>query len=281
MALVGSALAQTGYLATFETDKPMHLDVVDLRAFYYRTQLGRIVQRSLNNKIAEIWPDSRGQTVAGFGFAAPVLRPFLATARRVMCLMPDQQGVMAWPENDLNRSLLVEETFWPVQTGLIDKLIVLHGLETCDTRDALLEEIWRVLGPGGKVLFVVPNRSGLWARRARTPFGYGQPYSLAQLETQLKRNRFMPVRHLSALYAAPSHRKISIRFAKYIERFSLRVPLPFAAGVVMVEATKQVYAPNNKGLGEAVRRPLSALEGIAKPGGKPVSGLIGGSDPGG
>ncbi len=252
----------------------MHLDVIDLRAFYYRTQLGRIVQRALNHKINQIWPDSRGQTVAGFGFAAPVLRPFLETSRRVMCLMPGQQGVMAWPEGDANRSVLVEETFWPIQTGLIDKLIVLHGLETCENRDALLREMWRVLGPGGRVLFIVPNRSSLWARRDVTPFGYGQPYSLAQLEAQLKRNRFMPVRHLSGLYAAPSHRKISIRFARFIERFSLRVPLPIAAGVVMIEATKQVYAPNQRGIREAVRKPLGVLEGIAKPGGKPVSGRV-------
>lgn len=252
----------------------MHLDVVDLRAFYYRTQLGRIVQRALNHKIQQIWPDSRGQTVAGFGFAAPILRPFLARSRRVMCLMPGQQGVMAWPEGEANRSVLVEETFWPVQTGLIDRLIVLHGLETCENREALLQEIWRVLGPGGRVLFVVPNRSGLWARRDVTPFGFGQPYSFAQLESQLKANRFMPVRHLSALYAAPSHRKIAIRYARFIERFSLRFPLPFAAGVVMIEATKQVYAPNQKRLGEAVRKPLRVLEGIAKPGGKPVSGRV-------
>ena len=252
----------------------MHLDVVDLRAFYYRTQLGRIVQRALRHKINAMWPDFRGQTVAGFGFAAPVLRPFLEDARRVLCLMPGQQGVMAWPENDLNRSVLVEETFWPVQTGQLDKLVVLHGLETCDNRDALLQEIWRVLGPGGRVLFIVPNRSGLWARRDVTPFGYGQPYSVAQLENQLKKHRFMPVRHAAALYAAPSHRRLSIKFAHFIERFSLSVPLPLAAGVVMVEATKQVYAPSQRGLGEAVRKPLEVLEGIASPGGRPVSGRL-------
>ncbi|MEK6204893.1 MAG: hypothetical protein N2B02_04590, partial [Amylibacter sp.] len=92
------------------------------------------------------------------------------------------------------------------------------------------------------------------------------------LETQLKKHRFLPERQISALYAIPSHRPVGLRIAQILEGFSLKLDMPFAAGVVMVEATKQVYAPIQSGLGEAVRRPLEALEGIAKPASKPVSG---------
>lgn len=250
----------------------MHLDVIQLRAFYYRTKLGRIVQRALREEVVKLWPKTKGQTVVGYGFAAPMLRPFLTSARRVLCLMPGPQGVMAWPEGMENHSVLTQETKWPIPTGQIDKLIVLHGLETSEDSSALLDEIWRVLGPGGRVLFLVPNRSGLWARRDATPFGYGRPYSLAQLETQLQKHRFQPERHISALYAIPSHSSFGLKIAQMLEGFSLKVAMPFAAGVVMVEATKQVYAPTHLGLGAAVRKPLEALEGITKPAGKPVSG---------
>ena len=84
-------------------------------------------------------------TVAGFGFAAPLLRPFLSDARRVIGLMPSQQGVMPWPVGAPNLCALVEETHWPLAAGVVDRLIVAHGLETCDQPDALLAEIWRVL----------------------------------------------------------------------------------------------------------------------------------------
>ena len=55
----------------------MHLDVLDLRAFYYRTRLGRSAQRVLQEALRGLWPDTRGLAVVGFGFAAPMLRPFL------------------------------------------------------------------------------------------------------------------------------------------------------------------------------------------------------------
>ena len=160
----------------------MHLDVVDLRNFYYRTRLGRAAQRAIRDQVVDLWPEAKGQTVVGFGFAVPLLRPFLTQARRTIALMPGQQGVTHWPAGMENVSALCEETMWPLETGVVDKLIVMHGLETSENPSALLDECWRVLGPGGKGLFVVPNRAGIWSRTDQTPFGFGRPYSVTQLE---------------------------------------------------------------------------------------------------
>lgn len=240
----------------------MHLDVVDLRNFYYRTGLGRAAQRSIRDQVTALWPEAKGQTVAGYGFAVPLLRPYLADARRVIGLMPGPQGVMPWPAGALNVSVLCEETLWPLDTGSVDRLVVMHGLETSDNPTALLEECWRVLGPGGRVLFVVPNRAGLWSRRDATPFGFGRPYSLGQLEAQLKLNRFVPERHVAALFQPPSHRRFWLRTGPMWEKAGRRISNYYAGGVLMVEASKQIYAPTRPGLPAAVRRPLRVLEGI-------------------
>ncbi|UPH71551.1 class I SAM-dependent methyltransferase [Abyssibius alkaniclasticus] len=242
----------------------MHLDVVDLRAFYYRTKLGRAVQRDLQETIAKRWPDSRQMQVVGFGFAAPLLRPHLGTARRVLSLMPAAQGVMRWPPGDANLSTLVEETQWPLPGGSVDRIIVAHGLETCEAPEALLDEIWRVLAPGGKVMFIVPNRAGFWARRDTTPFGYGRPYSMGQLEALLRARRFQPGWHAKALYMWPSHRAFWLRTARLFGRIGRRLGLRIMAGALVVEATKQVYAPPS-GLRDAVRAPLDVLQGLARP----------------
>ena len=110
----------------------MHLDVQELRNFYYRQALGRAVQRSLRATVLKIWPDTTGQTVVGFGFAVPLLRPFLAKSRRVVALMPGPQGVIAWPSGAANHAVLTDERFWPLETGHVDRLLVLHGLEGSD-----------------------------------------------------------------------------------------------------------------------------------------------------
>ena len=243
----------------------MHLDVQDLKRFYYRTSLGRVAQRAIRDQVASFWENPKGQTIVGFGFAVPLLRPFLADARRVIGLMPGPQGVMHWPSGQDNHSVLCEETQWPLRSGQADRLVVMHGLETSENPSDLLDECWRVLGPGGRALFIVPNRAGLWSRRDATPFGYGRPYSLGQLEAQLKRHSFVPERHRAALFAPPSEKRFWLKSANAMEQVGRKVSSHFAGGVLMVEVSKQVYAPTRKGLGIDVRAPLRALEGKPVP----------------
>ncbi|MBP7242851.1 methyltransferase domain-containing protein [Amaricoccus sp.] len=250
----------------------MHLDVLDLRAFYYRTKLGRTAQRGLQDALRGLWPETRAMTVVGFGFAAPMLRPFLADARRVVALMPEQQGVMHWPVGAPNVSALVEETRWPVETGSVDRLIVAHGLETCERPDALLAEIWRVLAPQGQAVFIVPNRSGLWARREGTPFGFGRPYTFGQVEAILGRHGLVAGRHAAALYAPPSHRRFWLQTAHLWERLGRRFDPHLVAGALLVEATKQIYARPRTGAKAAILGPLGALEGLSRPAPEPVRG---------
>ncbi|WP_420863845.1 hypothetical protein [Algirhabdus cladophorae] len=247
----------------------MHLDVLDLRNFYYRSTLGRRAQSVIRGRVQQFWPKATDEFVAGFGFTVPLLRPYLSDARRIVALMPGPQGVMPWPQEGRNVSVLTEDRWWPLHHGEVDKLIVMHGLETSETPTDVLNEAARVLSPSGKVLFIVPNRAGLWARRDRTPFGYGRPYSPIQLEAQMKRHGFTTERTGSVLYQPPSHRKLWTKTAGAFE--AIGAHLPFAAGgVLMVEASKQTYAPRRPGKPAPAKKALEALEGLARPEPKPV-----------
>lgn len=243
----------------------MHLDVRDLKAFYYRSALGRAAQRAVRDRVQAFWPEADKQTVVGYGFAVPVLRPYLARARRVIALMPAPQGVMPWPSGHPNVSVLCEEAMWPLDTGVVDKLVVLHGLEVTTDVTLLLDEAYRVLGPGGRVLFVVPNRAGIWSRSDATPFGFGRPYTLGQLEALLRAHGFTTERHDAALYQPPSTRRFWLKTGPMWERTGRRMAMARAGGVLMLEASKQVPKPRRPGLGERVKKPLSVLDGLGVP----------------
>jgi len=172
---------------------------------------------------------------------------------------------MAWPAGLPNVSVLCEETRWPLATGFVDKLVLMHGLETSENPTALLEECWRVLGPGGRAAFIVPNRAGLWSRRDATPFGYGRPYSMGQLDAQLRRHGFVIETALSALYQPPSHQRIWRKAAGMLETVGRHLPVFAAGGVLMIEVSKHVAAPTRPGLPELVRRPLRVLDGLPSP----------------
>lgn len=263
----------------------MHHDVLDLRSFYYQRALGRVVQRILRDRLTAMWPPERaaGMTVAGYGFAAPMLRPYLPRARRVVALMPAQQGVMPWPAGAPNHSVLCEETAWPLETGSVDRLVVLHGLETADHAGALLAECWRVLGPGGRLTVMVPNRAGLWAQSETTPFGIGRSYTRGQLEAQARTAGFVTEAMGAAVYIPPSDRRFWLKSAQMWERTGTRIASVLIAGVVIAEFAKQVPAMIGPAHKVLVPSPLEVLGGIGRPRPAPhVSGghgMTGGNQP--
>lgn len=247
----------------------MHLDVRQLRDFYYRSQLGRAAQKGVRDRLVQRWGDVRGLTLAGYGFAVPLLRPFLTQAERIVSLMPAPQGVMHWPADGDNHSVLCEEARWPLPNDSIDRLVMMHGLETSDRPLALLDEAHRALAPHGRALFILPSRGGLWARSDATPFGFGRPYTRRQIERQLQESGFVPIGHTSALFFPPSERRFWIRSARGIERVGSKWGVERMGGVLMIEAVRRdTVAP--RGLRVTRRAPLRVLEGIPVSGAQPA-----------
>ena len=120
-------------------------------------------------------------------------------------------------------------------------MLLVHALEHSDNARLLLKEIWRVLAGGGRLLAVVPNRRGIWARLERTPLGIGHPYTAGQLSRLLRDEHFTPERTAAALFMPPTTSRVMLRAAPAWEKLGERWFTTFA-GVVLVEATKEVYA---------------------------------------
>jgi SAM-dependent methyltransferase len=221
-------------------------DIIDLRNFY-QSRGGRIAQRLLRREVRRIWPRiGPAETLLGLGYATPFLRPFLGEAGRVIAAMPAPQGGHVWPHEGPNLVTLVEEAELPYPDQSIDRLLMVHALEFAPAAQTLLRECWRVLRPSGRLVVVVPNRRGIWARVDRTPFGHGHPFSTGQLTRLLRNAMFVTGAPETALFAPPAERGLFLRLAGPIEHFGRRW-LPAVGGVVVIEAQKQVYAATPPG----------------------------------
>ena len=218
----------------------MWTDIADLRDFY-GTALGTRARELLARKIATFWPNLHGMTVLGVGFATPFLDHLQDGAARTIALMPAGQGVMPWPRHGGSLVGLCAPEALPLPDRSIDRLLLIHGLESAEHPRAVLREIWRVLADGGRVLIIAPNRHGLWCHFEHTPFGQGQPYTQRQIHRLLCDTMFTPLRTAGALYLPPVKRRWAERFAPSSERIGERIGSSLA-GVLLVEASKQIYA---------------------------------------
>ena len=229
----------------------MHTSAIDLKEFYDTVQ-GRVVQRIIRQHIRQLWPDVRGQRVVGLGYAAPYLRSFIGEAERVVALMPMQQGAVFWPADERGLVSMCDEAELPIESNSVDRLLVIHTLNSVESMHAVLQESWRILTGQGRLVLVVPNRSGIWARIDSTPFGHGTPYSSGQMRHFLKEYMFMPELTERALFFPPASSRLMLATAGAWEKIGHSLFDAFG-GVNIVEATKQLYAGTMVGAASTVK----------------------------
>jgi SAM-dependent methyltransferase len=180
------------------------------------------------------------ERLLGLGYCRPYLDKFAQDAERAFAFMPAPQGAVAWPSAESSCTALVFDEDLPLPDASIDRVLGVHAFEHAESPQNFLAEAWRILSPNGKLVLVVPNRRGVWARFDNTPFGYGRPWSRGQINKALGDAGYTVERWNEALFYPPFERYLRLGFAQASERAGRRL-WPAFAGVIMVEATKKLY----------------------------------------
>ena len=209
---------------------------------YYLTAQGRGVAALLARRLAAWWPKmSADDLLIGAGYTLPYLEA-CTTPRKSFALLSGPAGAIAWPAGGPQRCMVADRGQWPLPSACVDCVVMVHELEYAEDPSAVLDDVWRVLKPEGRLLLVVPNRTGLWARAERTPFGHGRPFTATQLHDVLRDRNFVLERMGGALLAPPfKNATFSARVAPVLEAIA---PVCSAlCGVIVAEASKRLYAP--------------------------------------
>lgn len=228
----------------------MRRSIEDLRLFYGEPA-GRLARRLLARRLEDAWGEAANSDVLGIGYATPWLDAFVG-ARRVVAAMPGGQGVETWPQAGKNRTVLVEDRRLPFAAGSFDRILMVHALEEADDAQALMLEAVRALAPTGRIILIAAARGGLWARSENTPFGHGRPFTRRQLERLVREAGLEPTAWSQTLYVPPWGPLLPL--ADGLETVGKSI-MPGAAGVILLEATRQAYAHVRPG-GAAATVPL-------------------------
>lgn len=212
--------------------------------------------------LASIWARMPDERLVGLGYGVPYLDKFRADTERTFAFMPAGQGAVNWPMGEASTTALVFDEELPLPDSSIDRVLMVHSLEFAENPRETMKELWRVLAPGGRLVIVVPNRRGVWARMEHTPFGSGRPYSRGQLTHLLRETNFTPGASAEALFFPPSRHRIIQKLRGAFETLGRRL-WPMFSGVLVVEAQKRLY----QGLPVAVRASRRVFVPVLAPSG--------------
>lgn len=221
----------------------MRPDIVNLRQFY-SSRLGRRVKARLCKLVLSHWPVHKGEPIVGIGYATPLLHLLERAGPQqalVIPLMPAVQGAIYWPVHMENHSVLGDEMRPPFAQNSLTRVLMLHAFEHAAQPEELLRITWQVMAPGGRLILIVPNRRGLWARFGHTPFVTGTPYTLAGMRALLEKTEFTLCDVSAAMFAPPSSHPFWLHAGPVLEWLG-GLFFPRAGGVYIIEVEKQIYA---------------------------------------
>ncbi len=221
------------------------LEDVQAVADFYATRRGRMVARLLRRHLLALWPDLRGQSLLGLGYAAP----FLGMWRDQVSSCIDGVTAAGHPiaaagvpaGSPLDARCALHDDLLPFPDRSLDRVLLVHALENATNAQAMLRAAARALRDDGRLLVIVPNRDGLWARGDGTPFADGAPCSTGRIERMLARSLFRVERMRGALFCPPADLRPLLRIGATLEAAG-RFVTPRLAGVLLVEAVKDIHA---------------------------------------
>ena len=228
---------------------------------FYANRLGLATQAMVLRRLTALWPDMNDLDVLGYGYPLPFLQTYSKRARSLVYAMPAEQGAARQLSERGNISVLTMDHDLPFEPSVFDRVLVAHGLEEAPLIPPLLDELWRVMKPEGRIVIIAANRAGLWARADKTPFGAGRPFSRTQLSSALKNSGFVPLVRSGALYMPPVKKMCSTGAVTATEKFGETV-WPGFSGLVLVEAVKRLYAGQERRQKKRIPRPHMRGAGV-------------------
>ncbi|TRW18181.1 class I SAM-dependent methyltransferase [Glacieibacterium frigidum] len=204
-----------------------HAETIEDFTDWYATPPGREAARLLSTAVRPLL--GKGGRLLAVGQTAPVLTRLHGLRHERVAMIVETP--VRWPATAASRSAVADPERLPFADALFDDALLVHALELCERPRAVLRELWRVLSPAGRVVLVVPNRAGIWARVEALPFGRGHPYGRGAL-TRLLDDAMFEVESWSTALSAPPVTRL-----RWLERPLARLA-PHLGGVHVVAARK-------------------------------------------
>jgi len=231
---------------------------------FYKTPLGDVVQVYINDIVKKFIPENtKNQFILGIGYATPYFTEKLTHSNTVLSFTFDKMGGITWPNTSCSHTAIVHEDHIPLANKSVDRLIVVHALECCQSDEGLLKEINRIIALDGEVLIVFPNKAGVWSHTSHSPFAHGKHYTMSQLHDMLLKSGLHVESEERFLYFPPTQSLYTQSFFAPVEMMGSYF-LPYFSGLNAITAKKRtIITPNQP----APQRPV-AKKGVLKANGQ-------------
>jgi len=216
---------------------------------FYQTLLGDYAQATLNKKLKNIYQDNKKDPLSNLhiGYHEPYIDSILSGNDADLNIFATPTLFGGLPQKRASRNshhfdIAIDDHILPFEDQQFDTVTLIHALELSYHAPQLLDEVWRILKPDGRVFMAIPNRYGLWSRVSKTPWGNGRPYSRTQIKSFLLQSRLTMVSLKGLLSIPPFCPSLLLSYYGKIDPILSKLITDRRHGLLFVEATKNLYS---------------------------------------
>ena len=203
---------------------------------WYATLRGQVVWRLELELLLKLLEPRAGERVLDAGCGTGILAQELA-ARGVAVTGVDLSAKMLAVACEKAQGKKValfraDITSLPFPTASYDAVVCFTVIEFVRQPEKALQEMWRVLKPGGRLVVGVLNRLSLWAlkRRGRGVYAYAKFYTLWEMRHLIRKTLSVSsFRWAGGIYFPPWFSGGLLRWAGFFEATGRLVARPFGA----------------------------------------------------
>lgn len=180
------------------------LTVKNFEAFY-KTTSGNYLSNEIENLLIRSWSEAdiaRCHTLC-LGYPPPGLKAVSSKAASFALFTPAFLGPKKMIKNGKSYSAMGDETHLPLHPGSYDRALIFHALEYMEDPVSFLEEVWKVLSPGGRVFMMVPNKKGAWKKSGIPTTAATKGFLFREIKTLLMEKGFTITGNFGASYGLP------------------------------------------------------------------------------
>jgi len=206
---------------------------------FYETSNGKYLSNEIENCLTSSWADKdlKECHLLCVGFPPPGIMETCFKGTSFAVLSPSFLGPKKIVRIGKNISAVGDETHLPFPAGSYDRILVFHTLEYTEDAISLIEGLWKILSPGGRIFMMVPNKKGAWKKIGLPGSELAKAFLFRNVRSLLAKNGFSLIQNYGAWYGLPVDFFGTVLFSGLLKRLSGGGSVGFP-GFLIFEAEK-------------------------------------------
>jgi len=206
---------------------------------FYASPVGSRVVSIVTTHLQRVW--KKNTPFLGVGYVIPFMQAMLsasASCQKQVGLLPKNTPQPDFIHPQQQWLHLPDSETFPVTSGEVDFIFLIHCLEQALYPQHMLREVWRTLKPEGRALIFLTRSTSAWTQEASSPFASKDIFNESEIKELVAQSHLTPLHTQHLLCLSPETLSNETYPITLLEQTCQKIPWGFQGALWALEVKK-------------------------------------------